>query len=140
MRAISTVLVVVSLSCACGGRSPTAATPARETSLTGNWAGTFTPAAGAVGQPERVTASFSQNQQAVTGELRIDAGPVAPPVRLTVDGMFTGNQLTATVRSAFCGSGTASGSLVNGVLRLRIPVFESGMCIFFIEGEIVLQR
>jgi hypothetical protein len=54
--------------------------------------------------------------------------------------MLIGNQLTATVRFAFCGSGVASGSLVDGVLRLKIPVLESSDCIFFIEGEVTLQR
>ena len=140
MRAIRGVLVVGLLSYGCGSGSPTSPSPEPAASLTGNWAGTFTPAGGTDPQPQRVTASFSQNQQAVSGELRIDAGPVAPPVRLTLDGMFTGTQLTATVRFAACGSGVASGSLVDGVLRLRIPVLESSNCSFFIEGEVVLQR
>lgn len=123
--------------------SPTGASPAPAGSLTGNWAGTFTPAVafGTDPQPERVTASFTQNGQAVSGELRIGAGPVAPPTRLTLDGMLTGTQLTATIRSGFCGSsGAASGSLADGVLRLKLPVLKSSNCTFFIEGEVVLQR
>ena len=140
MRAMRTVLIVGLLSCGCGSRSPTTASPAPAASLTGNWAGTFTPAGGTDPQPQRVTASFSQNQQAVSGELRIDAGPVAPPIRLTLDGMFSGTQLTATVRWGSCGSGAASGSLVDGVLRLRIPVLESSSCTFFIDGEVSLQQ
>jgi hypothetical protein len=60
---------------------------------------------------------------------------------LTLDGMLIGSQLTATVRERFCGSsGTTSGSLVDGVLRLRIPVLESSDCTFLIEGEVILQR
>src|SRR5688572_14211478 len=93
---IRTVLVVGLLSCGCGGGGPTTASPAPAGSLAGSWTGTFTPALGLGTDPEpvRVTASFSQNQQAVSGELRIDAGPLAPPIRLTLDGMFTGTQLT----------------------------------------------
>ena len=139
IRTLSTIFVVGLFSCGCGDGGPITPSPARETSLAGNWSGTFTPA-GTDSQPERVTASFSQNQQAVSGELRIGAGPVAPPLRLTLDGMFMGNQLTATVRAAFCGSGSASGSFADGVLRLRIPVLESNSCTFFIDGEVVLQR
>jgi hypothetical protein len=140
MRAIRTVLVVGLLSCGCGSGSPTNPSPAPVASLTGNWAGTFTPAGGTDPQPQRVTASFSQNQQAVSGDLRIDASPVAPPIRLTLDGMLTGTQLTATVRWGGCGSGATSGSLVDGVLRLKIPVLESSSCTFFIDGEVFLQR
>ena len=142
IRATRTVLVVGLLSYGCSGGSPTTPSPTPATTLTGNWIGTFTPTGihGITPQPERVTANFSQNQQAVSGELRINAGPVAPPLRLILDGMLTGTQVTATIRSAFCGSGSASGSLVDSVLRLRIPILESSNCTFFIEGEVVLQR
>ena len=140
MRDMRAALLVCFLSCGCGSGSPTLPSAAPAASLIGNWTGTFTPAGATDTQPQRVTASFSQNQQAVSGELRIDAGPIAPPIRLTVEGLFTGTQLTATIRSGFCGSGAASGSLVNGVLRLSIPVLESSSCTFVINGEVFLER
>ena len=132
---VSTVLsALCSLSCGGSASGPSAV------GIAGNWSGTYTDAT--FNRTGPATASFTQSNQAVSGQIVLSSEPPAPSLRINITGTMSGNALTATVMVPICGSGGghASGELDNGMLRISLPTVEGSACTFVLDGTLVLRR